>query len=198
MQPNEVRAAWQSQPSQMHPLTAERLRRKARRFRLERLGATFASVPIFGAFTLVFVAATIFGEIALCRIGCAIIAASFAYTAYRMVRATGRVSIPPPTALLTTACASSGDAISSEAFFIGAVLPAALGVALATLGWLRGRAEPMVRRGNRGNPREWVSKLRYGPTTALPPSYRKKSTCSTRLNYFYLATTPHPREARAP
>lgn len=140
MQPNEVRAAWQSQPLQMHPLTAERLRRKARRFRLERLGATFASVPIFGAFTLVFVAATIFGEIALCRIGCAIIAASFAYTAYRMVR-TDWTGVDP-----TADCASHyrlrlirrRDFLGSFLYWGG--LPAALGVALATLGWLL--AEP--------------------------------------------------------
>jgi hypothetical protein len=124
----------------MRPLTTERLRRKARRFRLERLGATFASVPIFGAFTLVFIAATVFGEVALCRIGCAFIAASLAYTTYRLL-CSDWADVDP-----YADCASHyrarlirrRDFLRSFRYWGG--LPAAFGATLATLGWLL--AEP--------------------------------------------------------
>lgn len=135
MHPDEIQAVWQSQPPQMNPPTAERLRRKARRFRLERLVGSFASLPTFGAFTLVFVAAAIFGELALCRIGCAIIAASLAYTTYRLLRSDWSFD-------RATDCISHyrahlirrRDFLRSFPYWGG--FPAASGAALATLGWL--------------------------------------------------------------
>ncbi len=123
----------------MNPLTIERMRRKARQFRLERLAATFASVPTFGAFTLVFVAATVFGEIVLCRIGCAIIAASLAYTTYRLLRSDW--SFDRASDCVTHYRAHlirRRDLLRRFPYWGG--LPAALGAALATLGWLL--AEP--------------------------------------------------------
>jgi hypothetical protein len=139
MHPNEIPAVWQSQPSQINPLTAERLRRKARRFRRERIAATFASVPTFGAVTLVFTAAAIFGEIALCRIGCAMIAASLAYTTYRLLRSDW--SFDRASDCVTHYRArliQRRDFLRSFLYWGG--LPAASGAALATLGWLL--AEP--------------------------------------------------------
>ncbi|MBZ5676922.1 MAG: hypothetical protein LAP61_21985 [Acidobacteriia bacterium] len=123
----------------MSPLTAGRLRRKARRFRFERLAATFASVPTFGAFALGFVAGTIFGDIALCRIGCAIIAASLAYTTYRLLRSDW--SLDRASDCITHYRAHlvrRRDFLRRFPYWGG--LPAASGVVLATLGWLL--AEP--------------------------------------------------------
>jgi hypothetical protein len=123
----------------MKPLTAERLRRKARRFRHERLAATFASLPTFGAFTLVFVAATIFGEITLCRIGCAIIAASLAYTTYRLLRSDWSLDRAADCVAHHRAyLIRRRDFLRSFPYWGG--LPAAFGAALATLGWIL--AEP--------------------------------------------------------
>ena len=123
----------------MNPLMIERLRRKARRFRLERLAATFASVPTFGAFTLVFVAGTIFGEIALCRIGCAIIAASLANTTYRLLCSDW--SFDRASDCITHYRAHlirRRDFLRRFPYWGG--LPAASGAVLATVGWLL--AEP--------------------------------------------------------
>jgi hypothetical protein len=123
----------------MNPLIAERLHRKARRFRLGRLATFFVSVPTFGVFTLVFVAGTIFGGITLCRIGCAIIATSLACTTYRLLRSDWSVD-------RTSDCVTHyrahliqrRDFLRSFPYWTG--FPAAAGAVLATLGWLL--AEP--------------------------------------------------------
>jgi hypothetical protein len=139
MHPHEIQAAWQSQPSQMNPLTADRLRRTVRRFKRDRL-MSLAGLPFLMVVPLVFGAAAIFGEIMLCRIGCAIIAASFACTTYRIIRTDWAGGDP------TADCASHyrarlirrRDALRSFPYWSS--LPAAPGVAIATLGWLL--AEP--------------------------------------------------------
>jgi hypothetical protein len=86
-------------------------------------------------FTLVFVAAAIFGEIALCRIGCAMIAGSLAYTTYRFLRCDWSLD-------------HASDCISHyrahlirrrdflRSFAYWGALPAGVGAALASLGWL--------------------------------------------------------------
>jgi hypothetical protein len=105
------------------------LSERVRRFRYERLLASVASVPTFGAFTLVFAAAAIFGEIALCRIGCAIMAASLAYTTYRFLRSDWSFDGDYRTRL-----EQRRDFLRSFPYWGG--LPTASGAALATLGWL--------------------------------------------------------------
>lgn len=139
MELSDIQTAWQSQPPRLKVPTTESLRRKARRFRFERLAGTIASLPFFGAFTLVFVAAAIFGEVPLCRAGCALIAASLAYTSYRFVLS--EWNYDPGTDCLTH---FRSHLVSRRGFlrsyqYCGA-LPTVFGAVLATLGWVL--AEP--------------------------------------------------------
>lgn len=135
MQTSEIQAVWQSQPSQVNPLTVERLRKSVRRFKRDRL-ISLAGLPFLAVVPLLFAAVAIFGEILLCRIGCAILAASCAYTVYRILR-TDWASIDPATDCSThhrARLVRRRDALRSFPYWSS--LPAAPGVMLATLGWL--------------------------------------------------------------
>ena len=135
MQPNEIQAAWQSQPPRMNPATSEHLRRKSRRFRMERLAASFISPLPLVVFTLVFLAGAIFGEIAVCRIGCAMVAASLAYTTYRILRSDwGFDHAADCISHYRAQLIRRRDFLRTYPYWGG--LPTASGAALAALGWL--------------------------------------------------------------
>lgn len=93
----------------------------------ERLIATVAAVPFGVAFSLLFSAGAVFGEILLCRIGCALIAVSLARHFYGHIRSEW-----------------SSDAQQRIEFGRGYALrsgiPMALGALLTALGWVL--AEP--------------------------------------------------------
>jgi hypothetical protein len=107
--------------------------------RLERLAALISGLPFFFATSVLFALAAVFGEILLCRIGCAIIAASFFYTFIRFVRSEWSYD-------LATDCAAHYRAQLTKriAFLRGFThhdaLPISVGIAIATFGWLL--AEP--------------------------------------------------------
>jgi hypothetical protein len=111
------------------------MRRRVRRFKRERL-AGLLGVPFLIAVPLVFGALAIFSEVLLCRIGCAIVSISFAYTAYRFLRANWRLS-PSVDNIRRYREYLVHRRDAFQGFLLWSSLPAALGVALAILGWLR-------------------------------------------------------------
>ena len=120
-------------------MAIDRVDERARRFRRDRLLASLASLPTFAIFTLVFAAGAIFGDILLCRIGCAMIAASLAYAAYRFFRSDwGYNPAGDQVARYREHLVRRRDFLQG---FVGwGAIPIALGVGIATLGWLL--AEP--------------------------------------------------------
>ena len=181
------------------PLTAERLRRKARRFRLERLGATFASVPIFGAFTLVLVAATIFGEIALMP------------DRLRYYRREFRLHRLPHGSNRLDGCRSHrrlrfslplaphpATRFPRKLSLLGRS-PCGVGCGACNPGLAASRAEPMVRRGNRWNPRSGSPSCAMGQQQPhCRPATERNRPARRGLITSTWPTIPHPREARAP
>jgi hypothetical protein len=83
---DDVRNTWQTQTPVMTPLTSSLLRRAARRFdRKSRRGGLFDLVG-FVALVLFFCVVACWGEVTLCRIGCALIAIGISYSAYHRIR----------------------------------------------------------------------------------------------------------------
>jgi hypothetical protein len=109
------------------------MHRQVRKLKRERL-ASLTGIPFYGATTLTFAAAAIFAESTLVRTGCAIFSASLVYTVYRINRIDWAFD---PTADCATHYRAHlirrRDAFRS--FHYWSSLPAAPGVALATLGW---------------------------------------------------------------
>lgn len=138
----DLRESWQNQPP-MTELTSTLLRRTALRF--ERKSRAIGIVGLAGqsAYALFFLAAAWFGEVTLCRIGCALIAAGLCYSISRMLRVLWRSL---PTSGGPSDCVSfyrrrlteRRDFLRNGAhFFALGIYP---GAALACLGWIL--AEP--------------------------------------------------------
>jgi hypothetical protein len=80
---DDVRKGWQSQVPAMAPLTSSLLRRTARRFDRKSHFEDVVAVAFQIALAAFFGAMAWFGEVTLCRIGCALFAAGTLYTCYR-------------------------------------------------------------------------------------------------------------------
>ncbi len=111
----------------------ERIRRNARRLKRER-SKGLVGIPFFVAITLVFAAAAIFAETTLIRIGCAIFAVSWAYSAYRITYANW-ASSPTDVCLTHYRVHLIRQRDTFQDFHYWSTLPSSCGVALATLGW---------------------------------------------------------------
>jgi hypothetical protein len=133
MQPSELQAAWQSQPSQLSPHVLERIHNRIRVHRRERL-TSLLGVPFLVVVTGVFALAAIFAENALVSAGCAIFSASWAYSMLRMLRVNWASDA-------TSTCVDHHCAHlirlrdNMRGFPLWNGLPGSIGVALATLGW---------------------------------------------------------------
>jgi len=137
---DDVRNTWQTQTPVMTPLTSSLLRRAARRFdRKSRRGGLFDLVG-FVALVLFFCVVACWGEVTLCRIGCALIAIGISYSAYHRIRGGWMDWLPSERA---TGCLSFYRAQLtrrrdlSQSFPRWGILPSAPGVVLASLGWIR-------------------------------------------------------------
>jgi hypothetical protein len=121
----------------MNRITPESLSRYARRFKYWR--ETVLSVPLLCSFTLLFAGAAVLGEIALCRIGCAMIAASQAYTATRLFRFYwGMDKTADCLTHYRTMLSRRRDLLRGSRYW--GSLPTGAGAILATVGWIY--AEP--------------------------------------------------------
>ena len=82
---DDVRRGWQSQAPVMTPLTMSLLRRVARRFDRRSHLEDLLAIAVQLVLVIFFAAAAWFGEVMLCRIGCALFAGGTLYTGYRCV-----------------------------------------------------------------------------------------------------------------
>jgi hypothetical protein len=140
---DEVRKGWQSQVPAMTPLTSSLLRRAARRFDRRSHFEDVLAIAFQIAMAAFFGAAARFGEVTLCRIGCALFAAGTLYTSYRYVAACWKDWSPAERA---TECFGfyRRQLIRRRDLSLGYArwgsLPVAPGVAIASVGWIL--AEP--------------------------------------------------------
>ncbi len=135
----DIQSVWQARSFYLEPPTPENLRRRTRQLRIERLAALISGLPFVFVLAVVAALAAVFGEILLCRIGCAIIAASLFYTFIRFVRSEWSSDY-------TSDCAAHYRAQLTKriAFLRGFThhdaLPISAGIVIAILGWFL--AEP--------------------------------------------------------
>jgi hypothetical protein len=142
MQPEDlsadIRASWQNQPP-MTALTSTLLRRTALRF--ERKSRAIVVVGLAGhvVYALFFLAAAWFGDVTLCRIGCALIASGFCYSAYNQRAFWEHLVFPSD---CSSDCSKFYRRLLTERrdflrngmlFFVPSTY---VGVALACLGWI--------------------------------------------------------------
>lgn len=140
-----TRLAWQSQPTMLSkPFASSLLRSAARQYQwrsqLDRCSATL----IHGAPALYFMAAAIFGEVWLCRVGSGIFSAGLCYSLYRFLRAGGFSPLPPDAAAMECLdfyqrqLLRRRDAVKN--YLHWGVLPTLPGALLGAIGWIM--AEP--------------------------------------------------------
>ena len=138
----QVRSDWQDQRP-MTPLTSSLLRRVARRFNRKSRLAGIVDASVFGALAIFFSAVAWFGEITLCRVGCALLGAALFYSMHRQVHDNWKDWSSEER---THGCIDfyRSQLIRrrdlSRSFPLWSILPAAPGVAIASLGWIL--AEP--------------------------------------------------------
>jgi hypothetical protein len=143
MQPDqfaeEMRQVWQGQQIAVTPLTLSLLRRTALNFRRRHLAHDFIDLAWFVVFALFFFAAALFGEVLLCRTGCALLAIGSAYAAYQRCRGWSR-SLPPQSAAANCSSFYRAEVTRrrdmEKAYFSWGVSPFLPGVALTTTGWI--------------------------------------------------------------
>jgi hypothetical protein len=122
----------------MTTLTSTLLRRTALRFDRKSRAIAVVGLAGFGAYALFFGAMAWFGEVLLCRLGCALIAAGFCYSIYSQ-RLVWRN--PPQSDCLSfyrQRLTERRDWLRRDGHFF--ILSTHLGVATACLGWIL--AEP--------------------------------------------------------
>ncbi len=140
---DDVRKGWQSQVPAMTPLTSSLLRRAARRFDRRSHFEDVLAIAFQIAMAAFFSAAAWFGEVTLCRIGCALFAAGTLYTSYRYVAACWKDWSPSERA---AECFGfyRAQLIRRRDLSLGYARwgswPSAPGVAIASVGWIL--AEP--------------------------------------------------------
>jgi hypothetical protein len=136
---DDVRKGWQSQVPAMTPLTVSLLRRVARRFDRRSHFEDLLTIAVQVVLATFFAAAAWFGEVTLCRIGCALFAAGALYTGYRYVDTCWKDWSPAERAL---ECFDfyRAQLIRRRDFSLGFArwgsLPSAPGVAIGCFGWI--------------------------------------------------------------
>jgi hypothetical protein len=140
---DDVRKGWQSQVPRMTPLTVSLLRRIARRFDRRSHLEDLVAIAVQLVLAMFFAAAAWFGDVTLCRIGCALFAAGTLYTVYRYVDSCWKDWSPSERAL---ECFDfyRAQLIRRRDFSLGFArwgsTASAPGVAIACVGWIL--AEP--------------------------------------------------------
>lgn len=144
---DEIRETWQDQPLVLSPLTSNLLRRQALSFVWRARARDVLDLVFLVAQILFFITAAAFGEVFLCRAGCALIALGGSYTVSQLYRCGWMRSLPPDCGAACLAfyrrqLVRRRD--MARNFLSWGVLPWAPGVLLGALGWLV------------ASPREWV------------------------------------------
>ncbi|MFN0165884.1 MAG: hypothetical protein ACKV22_05575 [Bryobacteraceae bacterium] len=145
---DDIRTSWQSQPPVLPPLTSSLLRRTALWFVWRSRTRDILDLTFLAAQVVFFAAAAAVGEVLLCRIGCALIAAGGSYTVYQQYRRGWMRSLPSDCAATRCLPFYRSQLIRrrdmGRSFLFWGALPWAPGVVLGALGWFLSA------------PREWL------------------------------------------